>query len=612
MIKSAVANSKICYNQGLDFMSGIIDPKHILQAAGVLPEDKAETPAATDAVPAAPQDATVPEPEKIVELKELSTYAKEYTKQYQLDCEYHHRNIVAPLEVDELASKIAGAYEKVRKVIDWKEENLLRRGAIERILKRRLVSELYGISILPNLNATEMAEPMILELMRSGYFDNGRIAKKQIKEVEHILNKYIRILNDSKIPNSTTKKHVKNKMEFYTWMLEIAACEIEEVLSPAFKENALINLMTNIIYSRNRIIPSDRLSDLDRLIQIYIASMRNLYNFDDPIVAYNIIKIRFPFWVEETDESIARVTAEVNQIRNQIEADLNSEEGKFFFKLAGKYDAAYRIIGDVLDDINNTPQVVREKLANPEELRNMVSAVYFRRKASLKGRLFRSAIYSTLSIFVAGIFSFIIFEGPVARLAGLEFSLLSLFIDLLIPSLVMFILVIVIRPPKDANLKVVQKEIAKIVHQQESEDIYEVDFSRKKNKIMQSIFLGISIVCGVVSMRFIFWIFEIAHVPWTSVYIDTVNVAMVVFAAMAIKQKSKEITIEDRGNVIEFLLELFSIPLAKIGQWFANKWKKYNIFAALFTAVVDMPFSTFITIIEDWRNFLKERSSEMH
>lgn len=570
-------------------------------------QQPAPVPSVTGATETTPE---VPAPP--VELKELSEYAVEYTKQYQLDWEYHHRNIVAPLEVDELASKIASAYEKVRKVIDWKEENLLRRGAIERILKRRLVSELYGISILPNLNAQEMAEPMILELMRSGYFDNGKIAKKQVKEIEHILAKYIKILGDSKMPQSETKQQVKNKMDFYTWMLEIAACEIEEVLAPAFKENALLNLMTNVIYKRNRILPNDRLSDLDRLIQIYIASMRTLYNFDEPITAYNIIKIRYPFWVEERAESIAQVTREVHAIRHQIESDMQSEEGKKFYKLAGKYDAAYRIIGDILDGINNTPAVVREKLANPVELKERISEVYFKRKASLKSRLYRSAIYSTLSIFVAGIASFMIFEGPVARLAGLEFSWLSLFIDLLIPSLVMFLLVIVIRPPKDANLKVVQKEIAKIIHHQDQEDIYELDFTRQKNKLMNTIFFAISTFCGVVSMRFIFWVFEIAHVPWTSVYIDTINVAMVVFAAMAIKQKSKEITIEDRGNAVEFVLELFSIPLAKIGQWFANKWKKYNVFAALFTAVVDLPFSTFIGIIEDWRNFLKERSSEMH
>ncbi len=570
-----------------------------------------DTTTQTENIPT-PQVEQVLKEEKSVEPVELSIYAKEYTKQYQMDWTYQHRAIVSPLEVDELASKIAAAYEKVRKVIDWKEENLLRRGAIERILKRRLVSELYGISILPNLNAKEMAEPMILELMRSGYFDNGKIAKKQIREIENILNKYIRILDSSRLPRATSKKHVKNKMEFYTWMLEIAACEVEEVLAPAFKENALLNLMTNVIFERNRILPSDKLTDLDRLVQIYIACMRTLYNFDDPIISYNVIKIRFPFWVEETDESINKVIDQVHEIRQQIEMDLNSEEGKQFFKLAGKHDAAYRIVGDVLDKINNTPEVVREKLANPEELKKMVEETYFKRKASLKGRLFRSAIYSTLSIFVAGIASFIIFEGPVARLAGLEFSWVSLLVDLLIPSLVMFLLVIFIRPPKDQNLKVVQREISKIIHQQNSQDVYEIDFRRKKNKALNIIFIIISVICGVVSMRFIFWLFEIGKVPWTSMYLDTINVAMVVFAAMAIKQKSKEITIEDHGNFIEFLLELFSIPLAKIGQWFSAKWKKYNIFSALFTAVVDLPFSALIRIVEDWRNFLKERSSEMH
>ncbi|HPS40825.1 MAG TPA: hypothetical protein PLQ50_02350, partial [Candidatus Woesebacteria bacterium] len=221
-------------------------------------------------------EAPIPLETKPVELRELSSYTKEYIRQYQMDWEYQHRAIASPLEVDELASRIAAAYEKVRKVIDWKEENLLRRGAIERILKRRLVSEIYGINIMPNLNAAEMAEPMILELMRSGYFDNGKIAKKQVKEIENILDKYISILNNSKLPQAPTKKHSKNKMEFYTWVLEIAACEIEEVLAPAFKENALLNLMTSVLYKRTRIVPTEYLSDLDKLIQIYIASMRAL------------------------------------------------------------------------------------------------------------------------------------------------------------------------------------------------------------------------------------------------------------------------------------------------------------------------------------------------
>ena len=546
------------------------------------------------------------------EKKVLSALVDDYINQYQLDWEYHHQAVISPLEVDALASKIAKAYEKVRKVVDWKEENLLRRAAIERILKRRMLSELYGISIMPNLNAKEMAEPMVLELMRSGYFDNGRIAKHQVKELEKVLGKYIEILSRSKIPTQNSDKHIKNKMAFYTWMLEIAACEIEEILAPGFKENALMNLMTNVIYERTKIIPSKKMEDLDKLIQTYIATHRTLYNFDEPIIAFDIIKIRYPYWVKDNQESIDLVVENVIAIRKQIEADLESPEGKRFFKLCGKYDAAYRLIGDVAIRINNTPAIVRETLLDEEKLDALVDEIYHERRKSLKKRLFRSAIYSTLSIFVAGAFSFVIFEGPVARWAGQEFSILSLFVDLLIPSLVMFLLVIAIQPPRKKNFPIVKKEIKKILYKSDKDDRYEIDFNKKPSKWMSNIFILVSALAGLAAMRFIFWIFKIANVPWTSMYIDTINVAMVFFSAMAIKEKSKEITIEENVNFFESLLDLFSIPLAKIGQWFSNKWKEYNVVSALMTALVDTPFSTIISVVEDWRNFIKEKRSEIH
>lgn len=556
---------------------------------------------------------TIP-PEEKKAPRQLAESTLEYINQYQLDWEYQHRPVASPLEVDELASSIARAYERIRKVIDWKEENLLRRGAIERILKRRLVSEIYGISILPDLNAEEMAEPMVLELMRSGYFNKGAIARHQVVEVKNILNKYIQILDRSKLAKlkaNGDKEKKKSKMQFYTWMLEIAACEIEETLSPAFKENALINLMTNIIFKRSQVTPRASISEMDQLIYTYVAVQRSLYSFDDPIISYNVIKIRYPFWIKEDQASIDEVINRLEEIYPQVEEDLNSRHGKDFIKVAHRYDAAYRIIGDIVEEINNNPKVVANTLADEDEAMNMVEKIYSRRKASLKGRLFRSAIYSTLSIFVAGIASFIIFEGPVAKLAGKEFSFWSLMVDLLIPSAIMFLLVIIIRPPADRNLKVVKNEIKKVLYQHDEEDRYEIRLDQKKNPVLNSIFLLISGIAGLISMYFIFWIFKIARVPWTSMYIDTVNVAMVVGAAMIIKQKSKEITIEDRGNFIEFLTEIFSIPMAKIGQWFSNKWRKYNIFSALMTALIDTPFSTIIALIEDWRNFLREKSSEL-
>jgi len=59
---------------------------------------------------------------------------------------------VATIHVDEVASKVAAFYEKIRGIIDWKEEHLLKRRAIERMFKRRVLMEEKNI-----------AEPLILE-----------------------------------------------------------------------------------------------------------------------------------------------------------------------------------------------------------------------------------------------------------------------------------------------------------------------------------------------------------------------------------------------------------------------------------------------------------------
>ncbi len=552
------------------------------------------------------------ETKKAKKLLPLSPYFEDYIKQYQMDWEYHNQPVIAALEVDGVASKIAKAYEKVRKVVDWKDENLLRRATIERILKRHLISKLYGISIMPDVKASEIAEPIALELMRSGYFDHGRVGRSHVIELEKMLDKYIKILSDSRLPKDKDDIQVKNKINFYNWIIELGACEIEELLFPNFKENALINLMTNILYQKIGITPRNQVDDMEKFLQTYIAVHRTLYNFDNSIIAYNLIKIKYPFWVKEDPASVKKVVEEAVAIRQDIEEDLENPLGKKFFQIAGKYDAAYRLINDITGEINNTPSVVRNTYADEKKLNELIESVYEARRKTLKKRLFRSSIYSTLSIFVSGIASFVIFEGPVARLAGEPFKITTLFFDLLIPSLVMFLLVLAIRPPHQSNYPIVVQEIKKIVYQQSEEDVYELELHKKKNKFLNALFILASTLFGLAGLGLIFWLFKIAKVPWTSMYIDTINVAMVFFAATAIKASSKEITIKDKGNIFESFLDLFSVPMAKFGQWFSNKWREYNIVAALFTVLVDTPFSAIIRLVEDWQNFLKEKSAEIH
>ena len=209
---------------------------------------------------------------------------------------------VPTIHVDEVASQVAAFYEKIRTVIDWKEEHLMRRAAIIRKLKRRF-DELE----LENFSVEDIAEPLVLELIRGGYFPNDKIEESKIGEVKKIISKYVFILK-----NNPENKNGKAKSQFYNELLEIAACEIEETLAPSIKEMALIEYMFEQMKERIKIneaiYKKILLKQGDKDIQTYIAVQQALFILDEPIITYNLLKYKYPFWESPSKENLLELT----------------------------------------------------------------------------------------------------------------------------------------------------------------------------------------------------------------------------------------------------------------------------------------------------------------
>jgi hypothetical protein len=557
---------------------------------------------------------------KEVTSKNLTEPFKIYVKRFIEAVVEESKYAPNPIYVDEVATRVAKFYELVRKIIDWKEEHLLRRSAVERMLKRRFVSEIYGINILPDINPADVAEPFVLEIIRSGYFPNGKIAREKILEIQHVLEKYLYILKNGPIKTENgnsgkskkeQKAGIKKKINFYHWVIEIAACEIEDILDAPLRENALLDLMTECLVNKIRFVPEGRISDEEKYIQTYIAVHRTLYNLDAPIIYYHLLKYKYPDFFK-SKEFIPVFTEKVLEVWQEMEGYLNHPKGSEFYNIAEKYDAAYLMIGDSMNKLEKSLDSIDDRVSQPHVFLALAEKSYKERLTTLKARLLKLAIFSTLSIFVAGTASLIIFEMPIAKLVHGRFYPWAIVADIGIPTLLMFILVWMIRPPSEDNLEVVKDEVSKVVYVRDDADVYEIRLNKRIRKALNFVFAIIYLAGGLASLYFIYWIFMIAGVPWTSLYIDTVNVAMIVFAAMVIRQRAKELTIIEKDNAVEFVLDLFSIPLAKIGAWFSQKWKEYNIVSVFFTALVDFPFSSFVVTIEGWRNFIKEKRSEIH
>lgn len=518
---------------------------------------------------------------------------------------------IATIHVDEIASKIASLYEKVRKIIDWKEEHLIRRGAIERILKRRFISELSGISLIPNSKPEEFAEPLVLELIRGCHFANDKIPRKKISQVEKALKKYVYILESAFPANGPSSKDVKKKVNFYNWILEICACEIEEILDPARKQNALINFMTKSMEERIKPVSAIKISEDDKRIQIYIAVHHALFHLDSPIISFRLIKLRYPQWQDPSKTELEQLAENIFAIWEKIEKDLSHPLASDFHKICEKYDTVYLIISDILEFLSKNPEEMEKKFSNSKNLESLIEKTYQKRLSTLKKRLFRAAVYSTLSIFVAGGLSLFIVEVPLAKLVYGRFSPLAIVVDILIPTLVMFFLVAIIRLPKETNFRKVVEEAKKLVYSQEETDVYEIRPAKKKGFLAKLIIGFIYSMVSIISLGLTFYIFYIVRIPITSLIIDTFNVAMVVFAGLIIRQRAKEMTIEEKTTFWEFWLDLLSVPLGKLGQWLSKKWREYNIVSVFFTALVDMPFSGLIEFIEAFNFFIKEKKAEI-
>ena len=97
------------------------------------------------------------------------------------------------INVNPLISTVASLYEKLRNAMDYREEEVVLRAAIERILKRRL---LFGRS------GKTVAGPLVRELVWARYFPDNTLSESVIAEVVRQIDLHLSLRSLSSTPFS--------------------------------------------------------------------------------------------------------------------------------------------------------------------------------------------------------------------------------------------------------------------------------------------------------------------------------------------------------------------------------------------------------------------------
>ena len=533
-------------------------------------------------------------------MSEISPQTQRLIQQYQTWWQsLQHKKEVPTLHVDEVTSRVAAFYEKIRGVIEWQDEHLLRKAAIERILKRRLLLSQGG---------EEIAGPFILELIRGGYFPNDSIEESKTKDIQNLLDKYTFIIENS--PGDDQAQ----KVQLYNWLLGVAACEVEDTLSPFSKERALIDYMSDLIKERVEIregvLIDKRIKEEEKNNQIYIACHRALFKLDSPTISYNLLKKKVPGWDSLPFAELQDIAKDIFYIWEGINKDLKHPLAEKFYQICEKYDTPYLILGDILSE---NPTEASRTISQPDILENSIRQAYQKRLGKTKERVRRAAIFSTISIFVTKIVLALLLEVPAEKWLTDKFNYSSLGFNILIPPALMFLMVLTIRTPARKNLQIVIMEIMKIVFRTEKKDTYVIKLLPKKGFGI-SIFLTLFyIVEFMVSFGLIIWLLQKLGFWALSIAIFIVFLSLILFAATRIRQRARELQIgREKESFLTFLFDLLTLPIVRTGKWLSSQWERYNVMVVLFNAFIELPFQLFTEFLEQWVYFIREKKEEIH
>jgi len=500
---------------------------------------------------------------------------------------------VPRIHVDEIAARIAKFYERVRNIIDYKDEHLLRKSFVNRVFRRRL---LLG-------TGSGVGEAIIKETIRAGHLKNDSVPETKSVEIDRLISNY-RIL----VQNLPALKNGE-RGRVIAWLSEIASNAIEEALFPPVKDLSLADLMFRSI-RKHVLVRGANLSSETLDAQVFIGVQRALLNADRDQLHYRIFTYMTPGWQTMSEEEARSLSPRLPALKNTIERLLRHRLAPQFFRLANRYHSIFNLIGDVLENTHSI-ESFKALVENESELEGEVERAYNARFKKARKRLNRMAFLSVLSFLISKIAVAIAVEVPLETYLTGDFSVRNIVINIVVPPLLMFLIVMFIRLPGRKNFPLVMDEIKNVVLEDRNPK-YILDIPKKRNPFTES-------VIRLIYAAIIITVFYYLILGLLSFGFNAANIAIFIFfvsmvcaTGVKIHNRAKDLSLEKRRvSFIMFLVDLVSMPFVAIGRAILAGLAKFNPIVLMINLIVEAPFQVFVGFLENFRGFIKAKKEEI-
>lgn len=535
------------------------------------------------------------EPENEEQPRKLNEQTERLLQSFRAGDAYGRQKGESSIHVNSVVSRMASFYEKIRNAIDYRDEQLLRKNAIERILKRRLA-----------LGRREsIARHIIRELIQARYLPNDRIPESRVGIVRAVIDRYLYCIDQ--IPPTQSLGERGNVAR---WLLGIASVEIEDILAPSAGDDAIVEYAYRMLQA-DVVFADESITEQEQHIQVYLAIHRALLKSDRAILSYHLFLHYYPGW-RRADQALAQDVAQhVYQIRNAIEGHLAHRMGLDLQRRFKRYMMLFHVLKDVIEEDAGNARTILE---HPERLRRAIidaaSVRYKRARGKLWGRISRSMVYILIT---KSILAFIV-EIPYEVYFLGAINWLALGINILFFPFLLLMMAVTIRVPAQKNTERIIYGVTGLLYTDRNPQLFAaLRRPIRRSPLMTTGFRLFYLVTFLLTFGLIIWGLRQLDFNVVSVALFLFFLSIVSFVGIRIRIITQElVVVAQRESGLSILVDFFTLPIISVGRWIAEKAPRVNVIVFLMDFIIEAPFKISIQFIEDWVAFMREKKEEIY
>lgn len=495
------------------------------------------------------------------------------------------------IHINQLVAKMASLYEKLRNAMEYREEAVVLRATIERIIKRRLLLGGTGMTI---------AEPLVRELLWARYFPEQTITEEKIQVIGKKIDVYIRLRQE------IVARKMLGEHEVNEWINHLLSSDIEQYVNASFHKNLVAGFMFQIMKS-NILIGDD--SEQTRDVQVFIAIRKTFAKDDIAFLRYHLF---LQYFGEVKEDNVLEIGAlfynGYQEIQKQLTYPLKDRIASYvnnktpiFFVLEDLLQVHGAGFADILKD-------------SEESLSKAVLQACSARYSGIRQKVGRAIFRSVIFILLTKAFFAFAIEGSIENVLYGGIDIRTMLVNVAVPPILMIMVGFNIRIPGKRNSELIFQLLKEVMFQEKPDMGMPLEvllMPKKGNPFLHGVFTLLWFLAFMLTFGAMVFVLSKANFNIISQGIFIFFLTIVSFLSYRIWLMSREYSVEKKPGLISPLTDFFFMPIIRVGRSLTEGIAQINILLFVFDFIIETPFKGLFAFFEQWFFFLHAKREEL-